>query len=141
MKLSEMPVEEAGLTHTERPQTRNRYVDGCDLIRSTGYGSVLFTERLAALSKVRLWFWQLVAISSDPYVQGWKQENAQQQGSNQASDDDYGKGSLRVRPMPRESAAGRRPRVATSMVIMMGRSRRTAPSTAADSILWPVARS
>src|ERR1700682_168354 len=35
-------------------------------------------------------------------------------------------------PMPRDSAAGSRPSVATSMVIMMGRNLRTAPSTAAS---------
>jgi hypothetical protein len=27
---------------------------------------------LAALSKIRLWFWQLVAISGHPYIQRWK---------------------------------------------------------------------
>src|ERR1700733_16025862 len=51
------------------------------------------------------------------------------------------KGRWESDPMPWESAAGRRPRVATNIVIMMGRSRRTAPSTAASSIEYPRARS
>ena len=39
-------------------------------------------------------------------------------------------------PIPCEVAAGNSPRVATSMVIMIGRSSKTAPSTAASSISW-----
>jgi hypothetical protein len=41
------------------------------------------------------------------------------------------KGRCESEPMPCESAAGNSPNVATSMVIMMGRRRRTAPSMAA----------
>ena len=44
------------------------------------------------------------------------------------------KGRCESEPMPCESAAGSRPSVATSIVIMIGRSRSTAPSTAASSI-------
>ena len=40
------------------------------------------------------------------------------------------KGRCESEPMPCEVAAGSRPSVATSMVIMMGRRRSTAPSTA-----------
>ena len=51
------------------------------------------------------------------------------------------KGRCESEPMPCDSAAGSRPSVATSMVIMMGRRRSTAPSMAASSIEWPRARS
>src|ERR1022692_1688599 len=44
-------------------------------------------------------------------------------------------------PMACESAAGNSPTVATSMVVMMGRSLKTAPSTAASTIERPRARS
>ena len=44
------------------------------------------------------------------------------------------KGRCESEPMAWESAAGRRPSVATSKVIMMGRRRRTAPSTAASTM-------
>ena len=37
-------------------------------------------------------------------------------------------GRCESEPMPRESAAGNKPRMATSMVIMIGRKRRIAPS-------------
>ena len=40
-------------------------------------------------------------------------------------------------PMPFEVAAGSKPSVATSIVIMIGRSRKIAPSTAASSIPKP----
>jgi hypothetical protein len=45
------------------------------------------------------------------------------------------KGRCESEPMPRDSAAGSKPKVATNMVIIMGRNRRTAPSIAADSIV------
>ncbi len=51
------------------------------------------------------------------------------------------KGRCESEPMAREVAAGSRPSVATSMVIMMGRRRRTAPSMAESSMEWPRARS
>src|ERR1035441_8110632 len=50
------------------------------------------------------------------------------------------KGRCESEPMPCDKAAGSRPRVATSMVIMMGRSRRTAPSMAASSMVCPRTR-
>ena len=43
------------------------------------------------------------------------------------------KGRCESDPMPWESAAGGRPSVATNMVIIMGRSLSTAPSTADSS--------
>ena len=43
------------------------------------------------------------------------------------------KGRCESDPMAWDMAAGNSPKVATSMVIMMGRSRRTAPSTAAST--------
>ena len=43
------------------------------------------------------------------------------------------KGRCESEPMPRDSAAGSNPKLATSMVIMIGRSRRTDPSRAASS--------
>ena len=45
------------------------------------------------------------------------------------------KGRWESEPMACESAAGTKPKVATSMVIMMGRSRRTAPSIAASTMV------
>ena len=51
------------------------------------------------------------------------------------------KGRCESDPMPCDMAAGSSPSVATSMVIMMGRKRSTAPSTADSSIEWPRARS
>ncbi len=51
------------------------------------------------------------------------------------------KGRCESEPMACDSAAGSKPSVATSMVIMIGRSRRTAPSIAESSIEWPRARS
>src|ERR1022692_4776691 len=51
------------------------------------------------------------------------------------------KGLCESAPMACDGAAGRSPRVAASIVIMMGRSLRTAPSTAASTIEWPRARS
>ena len=50
------------------------------------------------------------------------------------------KGRCESEPMPCDVAAGSRPRVATSMVIIMGRRRRTAPSMAASSMVWPRTR-
>src|SRR5437588_532503 len=44
------------------------------------------------------------------------------------------KGRCESEPMPRETAAGNKPRVATKEVINIGRSRRTAPSIAAFPI-------
>ncbi len=49
-------------------------------------------------------------------------------------------GRCESEPMPCDVAAGSRPRVATSMVIIMGRRRRTAPSMAASSMEWPRTR-
>ena len=49
-------------------------------------------------------------------------------------------GRCESEPMACESAAGSSPSVATSMVIMMGRSLRTAPSIAESSMLLPRAR-
>ncbi len=51
------------------------------------------------------------------------------------------KGRWESEPMACDSAAGSKPSVATSMVIMMGRSLRTAPSIAEFSIVLPRARS
>ena len=50
-------------------------------------------------------------------------------------------GRCESEPMACEKAAGKSPKVATSMVIMIGRSRRTAPSTAASATVYPRARS
>ena len=49
------------------------------------------------------------------------------------------KGRCESEPMPRETAAGNKPRVATKEVINIGRSRRTAPSIAASST-WNLRR-
>ena len=46
-------------------------------------------------------------------------------------------GRCESEPIACDSAAGSRPNVATSIVIMIGRSRSTAPSTAASTIVWP----
>ena len=51
------------------------------------------------------------------------------------------KGRCESDPMSCDSAAGSSPSVATSMVIMMGRSLSTAPSTAESTIECPRARS
>ena len=42
------------------------------------------------------------------------------------------KGLCESDPIPRDSAAGKRPSIATSIVIMIGRNLRIAPSTAAS---------
>src|ERR1700731_1758737 len=106
-----------------------------------GHLAVILPNRLVALSKIRHGFWQLIAVSGNPHIQGRQQKDAEQQSPNQASDDDDGEGTLQVRPDATGKCAGSRPRVATSIVIMMGRRRRTAPSMAADSMVWPAARS
>jgi hypothetical protein len=46
-------------------------------------------------------------------------------------------GRCESEPMSCDSAAGSNPSVATSIVIMMGRSLKTAPSTAESAIVWP----
>ena len=50
------------------------------------------------------------------------------------------KGRCESEPMAWDMAAGSRPSVATSMVIMIGLSRRVAPSMAASVIEYPLAR-
>lgn len=47
------------------------------------------------------------------------------------------KGRWESEPMSYDSAAGRSPKMATSMIIMTGRSQRTAPSTTASIKLLP----
>ncbi len=46
-------------------------------------------------------------------------------------------GRCESEPMACETAAGISPRVATSIVIMIGRKRNTAPSIAESSMEWP----
>jgi hypothetical protein len=38
--------------------------------------------------------WELVSVFGDPDVQRGEQENAEQQSTDQAADDDYGEGTL-----------------------------------------------
>jgi len=37
-----------------------------------------------------------VGVASNPHIEGWQQEHAHDQGSNQATNDDDGEGALRV---------------------------------------------
>src|ERR1022692_22151 len=80
---------------------------------------------------------QHILISRDPDIERGQKDDAQQQIGNQAAHND----DCESDPMSCDSAAGSSPRVATSMVIIIGRSLRTAPSTAASTIEWPRARS
>ena len=85
--------------------------------------------------------WQDVIFSGNPHVQRGQQEDAQDQGGHESADDDDGEGPLRIGADVVRNAAGIRPSVATSMVIMMGRSRRLRPRWRHLRTVYPRTRS
>jgi hypothetical protein len=79
-------------------------------------------------------FRQRVPISRDPDIQRRQKEDAQHESLPSVPPTmTMANGRCESEPMACDIAAGSSPRVATSIVIMMGRSRRTAPSIAAPS--------
>jgi hypothetical protein len=94
------------------------------LIRYSFSGIYFQVCRLVFLS--RFGGRQNVVFARNPYVEYRQKKNANNQIGQQAADDDDGEGSCESDPIAREKDAGSRPSVATSMVIMMGRRRRTA---------------
>ena len=88
-----------------------------------------------------LGFREVVVIPGDPCIERRQQEYAEDEIGDEAPTMTIAKGRCESEPISCDNAAGKRPSVATSIVIMMGRSRRTAPSTAASTIVRPLALS
>lgn len=85
--------------------------------------------------KMILRFRESVPLGSrPPHIQSWKDKDAHYGSATNPPTMTIAKGRCESEPIACDVAAGSRPRVATNIVIMIGRRRRTAPSTAASMI-------